>query len=243
MTLADQSVVTGNLLFRWRGFIPLCFIAFLIPAFQGFRYPHDSRHAYMVLWGICFCISLIGVVLRAYTVGYAAKGTSGRNTKEGQIAETLNTTGIYSIVRNPLYLGNFMIMLGQIMLLRSVWCVLVYVLSFWLYYERIIMAEENFLKQKFGAAYEAYTRLTPAFVPKLSLWKKTVLSYSPKFMIRKECHGLFVMMIIFSVLGMACDAVANGSFVLVNVWVWIAGISTLVYVLINLVTKKILHDV
>jgi protein-S-isoprenylcysteine O-methyltransferase Ste14 len=243
MTLADQSVVTGNLLFRWRGFIPLCFIAILVPAFQGFRYPHDSRAAYMVLWGICVGISLIGVVLRAYTVGYAAKGTSGRNTKEGQIAETLNTTGIYSIVRNPLYLGNFMIMLGQIMLLRSVWCILVYVLSFWLYYERIIMAEESFLKQKFGAAYEAYTRFTPAFVPKLSLWKKTVLSYSLKFMIRKECHGLFVMMIIFSVLGMTCDAVATGSFMLANVWAWISGISTLVYVLINLVTKKMLNDV
>ncbi len=243
MTLADQSIVTGNLLFRWRGFIPLCFIAILVPAFHGFRYPHNSRTEYLVLWSICVGISLIGVVLRAYTVGYAAKGTSGRNTKEGQIAETLNTTGIYSIVRNPLYLGNFMIMLGQVLLLRSMWCVLVYVLSFWLYYERIIMAEESFLKQKFGEAYEAYTRLTPAFVPKLSLWKKTVLSYSLKFMIRKECHGLFVMMIIFSVLGTTCDAVANGSFVLVNVWTWIAGISTMVYVLINLVTKKMLNDV
>lgn len=243
MTLADQAVVTGNLLFRWRGFMPLCFIAILIPAFQGFQYPHHSRPANMAFWGICVGISCIGVILRAYTVGYAAHGTSGRNTKEGQIAETLNTTGIYSIVRNPLYLGNFIIMLGQIILLRSVWFTFVYALSFWLYYERIIMAEENFLKKKFGAAYEAYTRLTPAFIPKLSLWKKTALTYSLTFMIRKECHGLFVMMLIFSVLGIACDGVATGSFVVANVWVWIAGISTLVYGLINLVTKKMLHDV
>lgn len=243
MTLADQSVATGNMLFRWRGFIPLCFIAIIIPAFHGFRYPNDSRTAYMAFWGICVGISCVGVLLRAYTVGYAAHGTSGRNTKEGQIAETLNTTGIYSIVRNPLYLGNFIIMLGQVILLRSAWCVLVYILSFWLYYERIIMAEERFLKKKFGAAYEAYTRFTPAFLPKLSLWKKTALAYSVKFMIRKECHGLFVMILIFSILGMACDDVAGGSFVTAHVWVWIAGISTLVYVLINLVTKKMLNHV
>jgi protein-S-isoprenylcysteine O-methyltransferase Ste14 len=240
MTLAEQSVVTGHWLFRWRGFLPLCFIAFIIPAFHGFQYPHNSRTWFMGMWGVCLGISFIGVIIRAYTVGYAAKGTSGRNTKEGQIAETLNTTGIYSTVRNPLYLGNFIIMLGQIVLLNSVWCTLVYILSFWLYYERIIMAEEDFLKKKFGKAYEDYTQLTPAFMPNLSLWKKTALTYSLKFMIRKECHGLFVMMMIFSVLGMACDYATSGSLAVANVWLWIAGGTTLVYVLINLVVKKML---
>ena len=243
MTLAEQSVVTGHWLFRWRGFLPICFIAIIIPAFEGFRYPYGSRTGYLALWGICLAISFIGVFIRAYAVGYAAKGTSGRNTKEGQIAETLNTTGIYSIVRNPLYLGNFVIMLGQIVLLRSAWCVLVYILSFWLYYERIIMAEEDFLKKKFGAAYENYARCTPAFIPNLSLWKKTALTYSTKFMIRKESHGLFVMMLIFTALGIACDYFVSGAFVIDNVWLWVAGSTTLVYVATNLVIKKPMNNV
>jgi hypothetical protein len=59
-------------------------------------------------------------------------------------------------------------------------------------------------------------------------------------MIRKECHGLFVMMMIFSVLGMACDYATSGSLAVANVWLWIAGGTTLVYVLINLVVKKML---
>jgi protein-S-isoprenylcysteine O-methyltransferase Ste14 len=240
MMLAEQSVVTGQWLFRWRGFLPLCFIAIIIPAFHGFQYPYNSRTWFMGLWGVCLGISLIGVIIRAYTVGYAAKGTSGRNTKEGQIAETLNTTGIYSTVRNPLYLGNFIIMLGQILLLRSPWCTLVYVLSFWLYYERIIMAEEDFLKKKFGSAYENFARLTPAFIPNFSLWKKTALTYSLKFMIRKESHGFVVMMLIFAALGLACDYVASGSFAFAHVWFWISGVTTLVYVLINLVARKML---
>jgi len=240
MTLADQSVVTGHWLFRWRGFLPLLFIAIIIPAFHGFHYPHDSRTWYMGTWGGCLAISFIGVIIRAYTVGYAAKGTSGRNTKEGQIAETLNTTGIYSTVRNPLYLGNFIIMLGQVMLLRSAWCLLVYILSFWLYYERIIMAEEDFLRKKFGAVYENFARITPAFIPNLSRWKKTALTYSLRFMIRKESHGFVVMIIIFSVLGMACDYMAIGSFKYVHVWLWISGITTLVYAVINLLARKLL---
>jgi protein-S-isoprenylcysteine O-methyltransferase Ste14 len=240
MTLAEQSVVTGHWLFRWRGFLPLCFIAIIIPAFHGFHYPHDSRTWYMGTWGVCLGISLIGVIIRAYTVGYAAKGTSGRNTKEGQIADALNTTGIYSTVRNPLYLGNFIIMLGQVMLLRSAWCILVYVLSFWLYYERIIMAEEDFLRKKFGLVYENFARITPAFIPNLSLWKKTALTYSLKFMIRKESHGFVTMMLIFSALGMACDYVAIGSFEYAHVWLWISGITTLVYAVINLLARKLL---
>jgi protein-S-isoprenylcysteine O-methyltransferase Ste14 len=238
MTLAQQSVVTGNWLFRWRGFLPLCFIAIIIPAFSGYRYPNDSRLSFEVMWAVCVAISMVGVLLRAFTVGYAAKGTSGRNTKEGQIAETLNTTGIYSVVRNPLYLGNFIIMLGQITLLCSEWCILVYILSFWLYYERIIMAEEDFLKNKFGAAYEEYARLTPAFIPNFSRWKTSVLPYSFSFMLRKESHGFLVMVIIFTALGIACDYVVSGVAAVDNVWVWILGVTTLVYALINLVVKK-----
>jgi len=48
---------------------------------------------------------------------------------------------------------------------------LIYALSFCLYYERIIMAEEAFLKQKFGKPYENYLRRTPAFLPNFWLWK------------------------------------------------------------------------
>lgn len=238
MTLAEQSVVTGNWLFRWRGFLPLCFIGIILPAFSGYRYPADGRMSYLVMWLACLCLSLIGVMLRAYAVGYAAKGTSGRNTKEGQIAETLNTTGIYSVVRNPLYLGNFIIMLGQITLLRSEWCVLVYILSFWLYYERIILAEEDFLKKKFGAGYEDYARVTPAFIPSPSRWKKPALPFSLTFMIRKESHGVLVMMLIFCALGIACDYAVSGVAAVEQVWLWILGGTTLLYALINLLVKK-----
>jgi protein-S-isoprenylcysteine O-methyltransferase Ste14 len=240
MTLSAQSVSVGHWLFRWRGFLPVCFVALILPALYEYHYPYGTHEGLLISWGVCIAISMIGVVIRAYTVGYAAKGTSGRNTKEGQVAETLNTTGIYSIVRNPLYLGNFFIMLGQVAFLGSAWCLVVYMLSFWLYYERIIMAEEDFLRKKFGSDYEAYALRTPAFIPNLALWTKTALPYSLKFMIRKECHGLLVMMLIYAIVGLTCDYRAHdGDFLYLKLWSLVAGITVVVYVIVNGVAKKL----
>ena len=53
-------------------------------------------------------VSLLGEAIRIFTVGYAPRNTSGRNTITGQIADELNVTGIYSQLRHPLYLGNFL---------------------------------------------------------------------------------------------------------------------------------------
>ncbi len=58
-------------------------------------------------------ISFFGLALRVIVVGHAPYGTSGRNTRE-QVADTLNTTGMYSIVRHPLYLANYLIILGEL---------------------------------------------------------------------------------------------------------------------------------
>ena len=60
-------------------------------------------------------------------MGFAPRGTSGRNTL-GQVAEVLNTSGMYSVVRNPLYLGNFVIWLGLALFIKVWWCILIVVL-------------------------------------------------------------------------------------------------------------------
>ena len=145
MSLKEQSAKTGEWLFRWRSYLPLVLMATIIPALQECSYPF-GWHSYDLRWEMfCFTISLFGLLIRCYTIGYTPKGTSGRNTKS-QKADSLNTTGIYSITRNPLYLGNFFMMLGVTMFLRVWWVSVIYALAFWLYYERIILAEESFLK-------------------------------------------------------------------------------------------------
>jgi len=95
----------------------------------------------------CISISLIGIIVRVIIAGKVPEGTSGRNTKE-QKAESLNTTGLYSIVRHPIYvLGNFPIFLGIILFLQLWWAILPSIAIFWIYYLPIMKAEDKFLEK------------------------------------------------------------------------------------------------
>ncbi|MBP1885245.1 methyltransferase family protein [Sinorhizobium mexicanum] len=111
--ILDDIVHQGNWFFRWRSYVLLITIpiAFLVLS-QG--EPIELRFgdgADFVYEGFCLALALVGLAIRAFTVGHAPKGTSGRNTRK-QIAESLNTTGMYSLCRNPLYFGNAVIYLA-----------------------------------------------------------------------------------------------------------------------------------
>lgn len=66
----------------------------------------------------------------------------------------------------------------------------VYTLSFWLYYERIMMAEEAFLRGKFGAEYDRWAAETPAFVPNPWLWRRSTLPFSIRNSLKREYTAL-----------------------------------------------------
>lgn len=51
-------------------------------------------------------VSLVGLAVRVRTAGHTPYRTSDRRTAEGQVADEPNTTGIYSVMRNPLYVGD-----------------------------------------------------------------------------------------------------------------------------------------
>lgn len=237
MSLKQQSATSGTWLFRWRSYLPLAFVVFLIPALIQFSYPFGS-HTYDIIWEMfCFAVSLIGLAIRCYTVGHTPKNTSGRNTKR-QIADVLNTSGIYSITRNPLYLGNFFMMLGVVLFPRGWWTVLVYVLAFWLYYERIILAEEIFLKNKFGQKYEEYCLRTPVFVPNLRLWLRPALPFSFKNVLKREYSGFFGVIAAFTALEILSDYLVEGRMVFDPIWVTIFLIGVSVYFALRTLKKK-----
>ena len=65
----------------------------------------------------------------------------------------------------------------------SPWFALVATLAYWIYYERIAYAEEEFLSRRFGARHLAWAQRTPAFVPRLAGWRAPALPFF--FLLRK----------------------------------------------------------
>lgn len=197
MTLIKEFNHTGNILFKYRSYIPLLLFPFatLVVIFNPERILVFSEPYFSIL---CLSISLIGLLFRILVIGFVPKGTSGRNTNAGQVAETLNTKGIYSAVRHPLYLGNLLMWMGVVLYVGSLWFFIVAALLFWIYYERIMFAEEQFLTTKFGETYINWASKTPPFIPRFKKWKKAELTFSTKNVLKREYNGFFAIFITFT---------------------------------------------
>jgi protein-S-isoprenylcysteine O-methyltransferase Ste14 len=198
MPLREEMESTGHWLFRWRSYLPLALLALVMVVVWTGGDAHDR--AWNAAWlAFCLAVAAAGQIIRALTVAYVPAGTSGRQT-DGQVAEHLNTGGMYSLVRHPLYVGNFLMWLGPALYPANVWLAVVVVLVFWLYYERIMFAEEEYLRRSYGDAYEEWARRTPAFVPRLRGWKRPTLPFSLRTVLRRELSSFFGMVAVFTAL-------------------------------------------
>lgn len=173
-------------------------------------------------------VASAGAIVRVFTSGWAALGTSGR-AKVAAEASELNTTGPYSLVRNPLYVGRILNFTGLAMLSGSwVFGVIVFLLGV-LIYERISIYEEEFLREKFGAAHAEWAKDVPALLPRLHGWVKPKYPFWWKRMIWREQNKLFllattVFLTWFARLDFNFDALTPAQ------WNWIYAFAALVVV-------------
>ena len=238
MALLQHFENSGAWLFRWRSYLPLILFAVLLYGLRGFHYPNDS-HSLEITWElICFAVGLLGLFIRIYTVGFAASATSGRVTR-AQEAAALNTTGVYSAVRHPLYLGNYLMWIAAALLTRSVWVFLVISLAFWLYYERIMFAEEAFLRSRFGAAYDAWASRVPAFVPSFRNWVSSGQPFELRRVMRRERSGLLGLIVTFAVFNAYVESRYNRAFHVDPVWLALTGFGLLFYAVMEIDKKRV----
>ena len=196
MALLHSFEKSGNFLFRYRGQIPVILFIFSIPVIYFTNY-NIPKYLILILTILSILLSIFGFIIRAISIGTTPKGTSGRNTKE-QVAETLNVTGIYSTVRHPLYFGNYFMWIGIVLFTFNIYFVIIVSLLFWLYYERIMFAEERFLENKFGDEYMEWSLTTPAFFPSFKNYKKSTTPFSFKSVLRREYSGFLASVFCFA---------------------------------------------
>ena len=194
MVLVNSWEKQGNFLFKYRGQFPVILFVLAVPFLY---YSKDLPSSEKQIWNyIALSISVVGFLIRFYTIGTTPKGTSGRNTNK-QVAEVLNSSGIYAVVRHPLYLGNYLIWIGITCFVFNVAFIVLVTLLFWLYYERIMFAEERFLEKKFGNKYLEWSNKIPAFIPSISKFRSSTIPFSIKTVLRREYSGVLATVLGF----------------------------------------------
>src|SRR5262249_49779950 len=191
MQLRDQLEADGDWLFRRRSLVPLLLIPVIVAALTGFELTR-SHTAHLTADVVAAGLAVAGLLVRASVVGFAALGTSGRNLRR-QRAEVLNTTGVYSLVRHPLYVGNFLVVLGWTLAAGNLWLLLIVPLLFILYYERIALREEAFLHSRFGEAFAIWAATTPACLPRRWQWSPPDRGYCWDRVFRREYQTVCVV--------------------------------------------------
>lgn len=178
----------GNFFFKIRSFTPIPFILALI----YFAKPMLLTTAV----GLVFVI--LGEFLRIWTVGYA--GGSTRATTLGA-ARDLVTTGPYSYVKNPLYLGNFLLSIGVCIISNVIWLVPILIIGFLFQYLPIIAVEEAYLLESCGTVYQTYQEQVPRFIPQLRPYQSSSThDFSWKRAIKSEKRTITAIVFVISFL-------------------------------------------
>ena len=141
------------MLFRYRGFLPVPFllVPLLVPGNQ--TAPGWVAAAFLIVAGELYRIA-----------GVSAAGTVTR--RRSRDVQRLVTYGVFSWMRNPLYVGNFLIWIGFMTGSGVLWFVPIAIVLFAVEYTLIVRYEEGVLESIFGAEYLAYKQRTPRWFPR-----------------------------------------------------------------------------
>ena len=141
------------MLFRYRGFLPVPFL--LVPLLV----PGDQTRAG---WLVAAALIVAGEIIRI--AGVSAAGTVTR--RRSRTVQRLVTYGIFSWMRNPLYVGNFLIWIGFVVGSGVLWFLPVAIVLFAIEYTLIVRYEEGVLESIFASEYIDYKRRTPRWFPR-----------------------------------------------------------------------------
>lgn len=143
----------GEVLFRNRGWLPVPFLA--VPLLV----PGEQRP---ITWIIGLVMVAIGELIRL--AGVAAAGTVTR--RRSRNVQRLVDYGAFAWCRNPLYVGNWCIWLGFVVISGVLWFLPVAMLLFAVEYHFIVRYEEGVLESIFGRTYLDYKARTPRWLPR-----------------------------------------------------------------------------
>jgi len=185
----------GNFFFRVRNFVFIfLYLALFIPSPPLFTEARFGVHYYYLPIIIGLVVTITGQLIRGVTIGLAYIIRGGKDRKV--YAEELVTEGMFNHCRNPLYVGNILMLVGVGILSNSLIYAVIFIPLFLFIYQAIVLAEENFLRGKFGESFVQYCQRVNRWVPDLRGISATFssMTFRWKRWILKEYNTQYVWM-------------------------------------------------
>lgn len=232
--MKEWSLRLGRFLFKHRSFTPLPIMILLVVFFK----PIDAGAQNIIIHILGLFIALSGEFIRMLTVGFSHSGSSGRESHLR--ADRLNTTGLYSLVRNPLYIGNFFIFSGLIIVFANPLALLVMALFLSGQYYFIILAEEAYLKDKYGPEFDDYCARVRRIIPGLMAYRKNSRPFNAQKVLFKENDSLFNLLMIFLLLLLYKEKLYTGYIARPLAYIVPAALLILAYIIVKILKKRVL---
>lgn len=189
MSLSDRMKILRALMLLGA---PL--LIFIAPLWPELSFIHESMEA------LGHLLVFIGVIIRVYTSLYS----------EGRKNKVLLMDGPYSVVRNPLYVGSFMAVVGLGLQTGSLILTTAAAFTFLVMHKITIHREESHLRQLYGHAFDQYCLAVPRWMPNFFQWKQPQdLVVQPRMVLLtiRDTSGFILTLILIELL---CTLRASG---------------------------------
>jgi len=196
---------------------------------------NGGMEEYIELLG--FALILLGQIIRVSARGYKAE-----HSRE---SHALIQGGPYRIVRNPMYLGIFLIGLGVVLAVFKWWAAIIFIIVFVIRYIMLIYKEEKKLLTLFPESYKDYCKKVPRIIPSLfTLIKLDISEYLPIKLswFKKEIGSIFTLLLLTLLVEFWEDIVRYGikSYFCQSIWLFLNFVLFIIFVffLSNRTSKK-----
>ena len=233
-------IAIGNFFFKYRNFLFIfLYLALFIPSPKIFRESMLGADYYLYPLIIGLSITVIGQLIRGITIALAYIVRGGKDKKVH--ADDLVTEGFFNHCRNPLYVGNILMLVGVGVLINSLLFVVLFIPLFLFIYQAIVLAEENFLRNKFGSQFDAYCNRVSRWMINFKGIGQTIssMSFNGKRWLIKEYNTQVIWLLgIFVILLFYYPQITNGNIELRNTLAMIGAVVLAVYYLVIRYLKK-----
>jgi protein-S-isoprenylcysteine O-methyltransferase Ste14 len=143
---------------------PVALFYFYTVFAAAFGWPLASHQRFfqsaVVAWlGVALC--LVGVLVLVLSL--VSFGTSFRVGIDVDQPGRLVTKGMFAVSRNPIYVGFFVFLVGQLLVFPN-WVPLIYLVAGTALFHRQVLREEDFMRERYGHIYADYCRHVRRYV-------------------------------------------------------------------------------